>query len=78
MQALTGLRQFFGYDAVPADYDVIGDLAYQPIQAKVEDLQAQALRERPDYPRCGTGNHGGPEPDRAGQSELQGRRERYL
>ena len=38
-----------GYDAVPADYDVIGDLAYQPVHAKVEDLQARALRERPDY-----------------------------
>jgi outer membrane protein, heavy metal efflux system len=49
VQALTSLRQFFGYDAVPADYDVIGDLAYQPLQAKLEDLQAQALRERPDF-----------------------------
>ena len=49
VQALTGLRQFFGYDAVPADYDVIGDLAYQPIHVKVEDLQARALRERPDF-----------------------------
>ena len=49
VQALTGLRQFFGYDAVPADYDVIGDLAYLPIHAKVEDLQARALRERPDF-----------------------------
>ena len=49
MQALVGLRQFFGYDAVPADYDVIGDLAYQPLHAKVEDLQARALRERPDF-----------------------------
>jgi len=34
---------------VPADFDVIGDLAYQPIQAKMEDLQLQGLRERPDY-----------------------------
>jgi cobalt-zinc-cadmium efflux system outer membrane protein len=49
VQALTGLRQFFGFDAVPADYDVIGDLAYQPIHAKVEDLQARALLERPDF-----------------------------
>jgi outer membrane protein, heavy metal efflux system len=49
MQALVGLRQFLGYDAVPADFDVIGDLAYQPLQMKVEDLQARALRERPDY-----------------------------
>lgn len=48
-QALVGLREFLGYDAVPADFDVIGDLAYQPLEAKLEDLQARALRERPDY-----------------------------
>ena len=49
VQALVALRQFLGYNAVPADYDVIGDLAYQPLPAKVEDLQMKALRERPDY-----------------------------
>jgi outer membrane protein, heavy metal efflux system len=49
VQALVGLRQFFGYDAVPADFDVIGDLAYQPLSVKLEDLQARALRERPDF-----------------------------
>jgi outer membrane protein, heavy metal efflux system len=49
VQALVALRQFLGYDAVPADYDVIGDLAYQPLQAKLEDLQLRALRERPDF-----------------------------
>jgi outer membrane protein, heavy metal efflux system len=49
VQALTGLRGMLGYDTVPADYDVIGDLAYQPLQAKLEDLQALALRERPDF-----------------------------
>ena len=48
-QALVGLREFLGYDAVPSDFDVIGDLAHQPLQAKLEDLQAHALRERPDY-----------------------------
>src|SRR5579863_4195699 len=48
-QALVGLREFLGYDAVPADFDVIGDLAYQPLQPKLEDLQAHALRERPDF-----------------------------
>ena len=48
-QALVGLRQFLGYNAVPADYDVIGELEYEPLTAKVEDLQAKALRERPDY-----------------------------
>jgi cobalt-zinc-cadmium efflux system outer membrane protein len=49
VQALVGLREFLGYDAVPANFDVIGDLGYQPLKAKVEDLQAQALRERPDF-----------------------------
>jgi cobalt-zinc-cadmium efflux system outer membrane protein len=49
VQALTGLRGMLGYDTVPTDFDVIGDLAYQPLQAKVEDLQARALRERPDF-----------------------------
>jgi len=49
VQALVSLRQFFGYDAVPADYDVVGDLAYQALAIKLEDLQARALRERPDF-----------------------------
>ncbi len=48
-QALVSLRQLFGYDAVPANYDVIGDLAYQPLKANLEDLQAKALKERPDF-----------------------------
>ena len=49
VQALVALRQFLGYDAVPADFDVIGDLAYQSLQIKLEDLQARALRDRPDF-----------------------------
>jgi cobalt-zinc-cadmium efflux system outer membrane protein len=49
VQALVGLRAMLGYDAVPADFDVMGDLAYQPLKAKLEELQAQALRERPDF-----------------------------
>ncbi len=49
VQALVGLRGLLGYDAVPADFDVIGDLAYQPMPAKLDDLQARALRERPDF-----------------------------
>jgi outer membrane protein, heavy metal efflux system len=49
VQALVGLRQFLGYNAVPADYDVIGDLAYQALKASVEDLQMKAMRDRPDF-----------------------------
>lgn len=28
---------------------MVGDLAYRPVKAKLEDLQAKALQERPDY-----------------------------
>ena len=49
VQALVGLREFLGYDAVPANFDVIGDLAYQPLKVALEDLQTKALRERPDF-----------------------------
>jgi outer membrane protein, heavy metal efflux system len=49
VQALVGLREFLGYNAVPADFDVIGDLAYEGLKANLEDLQMKALRERPDF-----------------------------
>jgi cobalt-zinc-cadmium efflux system outer membrane protein len=49
VQALIGLREFLGYSAVPANFDVIGELEYQPLKANAEDLQMKALRERPDY-----------------------------
>ncbi len=48
-QALVALRQLLGYDAVPANYDVVGDLAYQPLKTGLDDLQAKALRDRPDF-----------------------------
>ncbi len=48
VQALSDLRQLLGYDSVPADYDVAGDLDYQPLHASLEDLQTKALASRPD------------------------------
>lgn len=48
VQALASLRELLGYDAVPADYDVAGDLAYTPLHFNKEDLQAMALKIRPD------------------------------
>jgi cobalt-zinc-cadmium efflux system outer membrane protein len=48
VQALGSLRQLIGYAALPRNYDVVGDLNYQPLTAGVEDLQAIALRGRPD------------------------------
>lgn len=48
VQALTGLRQMLGYQSVSADFDVSGDFDYQPLKLDLEDLQAAALRDRPD------------------------------
>ena len=62
VQALTGLRDFSGYDAVPATSISLANwhISRQP---KLDDLQAQALRERPDYRGGGIRDHGREEPD---------------
>lgn len=49
VQALVSLRELLGYDAVPENFDVIGELSYQPIRAKLDDMEAKALQQRPDY-----------------------------
>ena len=49
VQALAALRQFLGFDSVPADYDVAGGLVYQPVPLRLEDVQARALANRPDF-----------------------------
>jgi len=48
VQALADLRQFLGYDAVPENYDVVGDLAYTPLHLNRQDLELMALQHRPD------------------------------
>jgi len=45
----VGLRQFLGYQTVGPDFDVSGDFDYIPVRLKLEDLQAQALQNRPDF-----------------------------
>lgn len=47
-QALASLRQLIGFDSVPANYQVTGELAYTPLKAGLDDLQARALGLRPD------------------------------
>ena len=47
-QALVALRQQVGYESVADNFDVEGELDYQPMKGNVEDLQALALRSRPD------------------------------
>jgi cobalt-zinc-cadmium efflux system outer membrane protein len=48
VQALAALRQLLGFESVPDDYDVQGDLDYQPVHANLEDLKMLAARSRPD------------------------------
>ena len=48
VQSLLGLRELLGFESVPADYDVIGELAYAPLHGNQEDLQSLALKQRPD------------------------------
>jgi len=48
VQALASLRQFLGFESVPDNYDVEGDLDYQAVHGGVDDLKALALRTRPD------------------------------
>jgi cobalt-zinc-cadmium efflux system outer membrane protein len=45
---LSDLRQLLGYESVPSDYDVVDAFDYLPLTAKLEDLQMQALQNRPD------------------------------
>ena len=47
-QGLDDLRNMLGYDSVPAEYDVAGPFDYEPVSAKLEDLQMKALQSRPD------------------------------
>src|ERR1700686_1475413 len=49
VQALVGLREFLGYNAVAANYDVVGELEFQPLKGNLEDLHARGLREQPDF-----------------------------
>jgi cobalt-zinc-cadmium efflux system outer membrane protein len=48
VQGLSDLRQLLGYEQVSAEYDVAGAFDYQPMTAGLEDLQAGALKSRPD------------------------------
>ena len=47
-QALFSLRQLIGYDSVPRDYDVAGELEFSPLTTGEQTLEATALDQRPD------------------------------
>ncbi|HEY6291346.1 MAG TPA: TolC family protein, partial [Terriglobia bacterium] len=48
VQALAGLHQFLGYDRVPENFDVVGDLAYTALHVNKQDLELMALQHRAD------------------------------
>jgi len=48
VQALAALRQLLGFESVPDEFDVDGDLDYQPVHANVQDLKVLAMQNRPD------------------------------
>jgi len=48
VQAIAGLRQLVGYESVPEQFDVAGDLDYQPVHSGLDELKAMSLRTRPD------------------------------
>lgn len=47
-QALAALRQLVGFESVPIDYDVAGQLEYEKVSENLEGLQALAIKDRPD------------------------------
>jgi cobalt-zinc-cadmium efflux system outer membrane protein len=48
VQGLSDLRQLLGYEQMSAEYDVAGSFDYLPMKGALEDLQAAALKRRPD------------------------------
>ena len=48
IQAKDNLRQLVGFEALPEDYDVIGQLEANTPKGSLMDLEAEALRNRPD------------------------------
>ena len=48
VQALAGLRQLLGFESVPDNYEVSGELEYRPVKENLDGLKALALQNRPD------------------------------
>jgi cobalt-zinc-cadmium efflux system outer membrane protein len=48
VQAMAALRQLLGFESVPDQFGVLGDLEYQPVHKGLDELKAMSLRTRPD------------------------------
>jgi cobalt-zinc-cadmium efflux system outer membrane protein len=49
IQSKAQLRQLMGYDTIPDEFDVAGDLTHAKIALTLDDLKQQALTARPDF-----------------------------
>ena len=48
VQALNTLRELIGFDSVPRDYDIVGQLAYTTGDSDIGGVGTRASRLRPD------------------------------
>jgi outer membrane protein, heavy metal efflux system len=48
VQAKANLRQIMGFESVPDDFELLGDLAFDTVAVSLDDLKQQALVNRPD------------------------------
>ena len=48
MQALNTLRELIGFDSVPRDYDIVGQLAYQPDDSDIGGAESEGASLAPD------------------------------
>jgi outer membrane protein, heavy metal efflux system len=48
VQALAALRQLIGFESVQDEFDVEGDLDYQPVHADLQNLRVLAMQNRAD------------------------------
>lgn len=48
VQAFAALRQLIGYEALPANFQLLGDLTYEPFTSSLDQLNTVARRERAD------------------------------
>jgi cobalt-zinc-cadmium efflux system outer membrane protein len=55
VRAKATLRQLVGFETVPEDFDVDGNLAYEVHALDLEDLKRQALAARPDLQAAQSG-----------------------
>ena len=55
VQAKANLRQLMGFEALPDDFELVGDLAFEKTTVALDALKQQALENRPDVQAAAQG-----------------------